>query len=182
MKNLSWAAFLLLVCTSGNPSRTPEQGFLWHPGGSAPCPNFALIQFLFMVCHCRGVSASMYSYALTPRPPCRPWAWMLTDAGWGCRAQLGLIAAVYLIKTWEDPTGVSAREDATSIYRFEHRYTHVYIRGDQARNQVLVFVSRAQVHSRNDSVWIHIGLWHIIYLISYLLNIEVWRSHSAKSL
>lgn len=28
MKEMSRAAFLLLVCTSGNPSRTPEQGFL----------------------------------------------------------------------------------------------------------------------------------------------------------
>lgn len=126
MKDLSWAAFLLLVCTSGNPSRTPEQGFLWHPGGGAQCPNFSLSRFLFMVCLCLAVSASMYSYALTPRPPCRPWARMLTDAGWGCGAQLGLIAAVYLIKTWEDPTGVSTREDTASIYRFEHGYTHMH--------------------------------------------------------
>lgn len=63
----------------------------------------------------------------------------LTDAVWGCRAQLGLIAAVYLIKTWEDPTGASAREDTATIYRFEHRYTHLHIQGRarKTRNQVL---------------------------------------------
>lgn len=73
-----------------------------------------------------GFSVSVYSHALTPQPLCCPWAWMLTDAGWECRAQLGLIAAVYLIKTWDDPTGARAREDTGSIYRFEHRCAHTH--------------------------------------------------------
>ena len=70
-------------------------------------------------------SVSMYSYALTPQPLCCPRAWLLTDAGWECRAQLGLIAAVYLIKTWEDPTGAKARGRHKALFiGFEHRCAH----------------------------------------------------------
>lgn len=65
------------------------------------------------------------THALTPQPLCCPRAWLLTDAGWECRAQLGLIAAVYLIKTWEDPTGAKARGRHKAVFiDFEHRCTH----------------------------------------------------------
>lgn len=129
MKELNWAPFLLLVCTLGNPSRAPEQGFLWYSGGfSAPCPNFTAYSLsLCALSPSLSFSVCMYSYALIPHPLCCPWPRMLTDANWGCRAQLGPIEAVYLIKTCEDPTGASAREDTASIYRFEHRRAHTSI-------------------------------------------------------
>lgn len=87
-------------------------------------------------------SVCMYSYALIPHPLCCPWPRMLTDADWGCRAQLGPIEAVYLIKTCEDPTGASAREDTASIYRSEHRRAHTPPypgRARKTRNQVPLF-------------------------------------------
>lgn len=117
-----------LACTSGNPFRAPAQGFLWYPRGlGAGCPKFAALSvslILFADCFL-SVSPSPCVY-MHQRPSLYsvwcPWAWMLTDAGWGCRAQLGLIAAVYLIKTWEDPIGASTREDALSIYRSKRTY------------------------------------------------------------
>lgn len=71
-------------------------------------------------------SPSTHMHMLTSLTQCCPQAWLLTDAGWECRAQLGLIAAVYLIKTWEDPTGARTREDTGSIYRVVHRCTHTH--------------------------------------------------------
>lgn len=144
MKELNWAPFLLLVCTLGNPSRAPEQGFLWYSGGfSAPCPNFTAYSLsLCALSPSLSFSVCMYSYALIPHPLCCPWPRMLTDANWGCRAQLGPIEAVYLIKTCEDPTGASAREDTASIYRFEHRRAHTPPypgRARKTRNQVPLF-------------------------------------------
>lgn len=94
-------------------------------------------------------------YALTPQLLCRSWAWMLTDAGWGCRAQLGLIAAVYLIKTWEDPTGASAREDTATIYRFEHRYTHTSTsRGEQGRQETRCFPLSLETRYILQTIWL----------------------------
>lgn len=71
-------------------------------------------------------SIPIYSYALTSSTQWCPQAWLLTDASWECRAQLGLIAAVYLIKTWEDPTGVRAREDTGSIYSCTQMHIHTH--------------------------------------------------------
>lgn len=108
-------------------------------------PLSRMPQFQCLVCpalplHHLPLSSCMHMH-LGPYSACRPWAWMLTDAIWGCRAQLGLIAAVYLIKTQEDPTGASAREDASSIYRFECRYTHTHrqVQGVQRRQESRCF-------------------------------------------
>lgn len=93
------------------------------------------------------------THAVVPQQLCCPWAWMPTYAGWGCRAQLGLIAAVYLIKTREDPTGARAQKDRRSIYGFEHRcasiHNHLHTQGDQGRREarLLPFISRDQVPS-----------------------------------
>lgn len=67
-------------------------------------PDFtALFRFLASPARCMHLSRlSPPPRAHTPHPlglPCCPRAWLPTDAGWECRAQLGLIAAVYLIKT-----------------------------------------------------------------------------------
>lgn len=148
-----WAELLLLLlgCTSGKPFRTPEQGFPWYPDGfSAPIPwptpppnahTYTPPPPLSLLCLLTFLHPHLLICTLTSLTQWCPQAWLLTDAGWECRAQLGLIAAVYLIKTWEDPTGVRAREDTGSIYRVVHRctHTHLHIPGKQGV-QVLRFV------------------------------------------
>lgn len=93
-------------------------GASWDPDGiGAECPDFTVAFF-------RSLS-SMHSYALTSQGGCCPRVW--TDAGWECRAQLDPTAAVYLIKTWEDPSVARPKGDTDSIYRVvERAHTHMY--------------------------------------------------------
>lgn len=80
--------------------------------------------------------SSIHSYALTSQGGCCPR--VRTDAGWECRAQLGPTAAVYLIKTWEDPSVARPKGDAGSIYRVVG-HTHAPTQGGA---QILPFVFR----------------------------------------
>lgn len=113
----------------GKPFRTPEQGL--------PKTQMASVQ-------------NAPISRLPPSPPCHPYThthWHprvdfahecgLMQAG-ECRAQLGPTAAVYLIKTWEDPSVARPKGDTDSMYRVV-KHTHTPTQGGA---QILPFVLR----------------------------------------
>lgn len=68
--------------TSGNPSRTPGQGFRCYPGGlSAECPSFTAFSARLSL----SISVSVHSCALTPSLCVAPehgcWLMQAWDAG-----------------------------------------------------------------------------------------------------
>lgn len=103
------AELVYALCTWGNPTAAPEQGFLSPPYTQVEC---AVPHFCHLIC-----------VWLMLWPPL-PWASLLSDAGERAGPQLGLIWAVYLIKTWEDPSGMNRRKDTHTIYSLTCTHTH----------------------------------------------------------
>lgn len=127
----------------GGPSRTPERGASWDPDGiGAECPDFTVASL--------PSPSTVHSYALTSQGGCCPR--VRTDAGWECRAQLGPTAAVYLIKTWEDPSVARPKGDTESIYRVvEH--THSPAHTHSPRSTVpLLCLKRSLSSSQKNTV------------------------------